>query len=163
MLGISGFIYLSCAGTQLLHIADLRQLLFFMPPWIQVWVGMMNVAVFLPILLLGIYRLRPGGAVGDAKLLITDGVYHYLRNPLYAGVSFTILGLGLILGHTGVTVAGLAWLLLCYFQSRAEEKTLAARFGDTYTVYRARTPRFVPEFRMLLRDAWRTARQGQQS
>ena len=159
-LGVTVFIYLCCAGVQFFHIANLRQLLSFMPVWIQLWVGVMNVAVFLPIFLLGILKLTPRGAVGESPDLITGGVYRYLRNPMYAGVSFTIIGLGVILGHTGVVLAGLGWLLLCYFQSKREERELTARFNDAYTAYRRQTPRFVPEFQMLLGDLWRTARQS---
>ncbi|MBN2685824.1 MAG: isoprenylcysteine carboxylmethyltransferase family protein [Pontiellaceae bacterium] len=159
-LGLTAFIYLSCAGTRLLHIADLRQLLFFIPPWIQVWVGTMNVAVFFPVFILGIYSLKPRSAVGDAQELVTSGVYRYLCNPLYAGVSFTVFGLGFILGHTGVVLAGLAWLMLCYVQSRREEKVLIARFGQSYMTYRQHTPRFVPKFNILFQDMWRIVRHG---
>lgn len=151
-VGIAVFVSVFVFSTQMLGISNLRQLLSFMPPWIQLWVGTMNVAVFLPVFLFGILALRPHGAVGDAPRLVTSGVYHYIRNPLYAGVSFTIFGLGLILGHTGVVLAGLAWLTLCYFQSKREEKELKAKFEDTYDQYKKQTPMFVPEFQILFRD-----------
>jgi protein-S-isoprenylcysteine O-methyltransferase Ste14 len=150
-LGITVFVFLFVLGTQMMGIADLRQLLSFMPAWIQLWVGAMNVAVFLPVFLFGISALKPRGAVGDSSRLITNGIYHYIRNPIYAGVSFTIFGLGLILGHTGVVLAGLAWLLLCYVQSKREEE-LKAKYNKGYDRYKKQTPLFVPEFQILFRD-----------
>ena len=71
---------------------------------------------------------------------------------MYAGVSFTLFGLGLIISSTGVAAAGLVWLVICTIQGRMEEKALAKKFGSEYLEYKKNTPLFVPEFEKLIHD-----------
>lgn len=151
-VGITVFIVSSLTVTKSLVAGNLFELLHFMPTWLIRFVGAMNVLTYLPIFIFGIYTLGTDGAIGKADKLRTWSIYKYLRNPMYAGVSFTILGIGLLIGISGVAAAGLLWLVVCYFVSLLEEKSLTKKFGKIYLEYKNSTPRFVPEFQFLIED-----------
>jgi 2-iminobutanoate/2-iminopropanoate deaminase len=54
--------------------------------------------------------------------------------------------------NLGVSLAGLFWLLICYFQAKREERELEKRFGQGYLDYKSRTPRFIPNFKEMILD-----------
>ena len=79
-----------------------------------------------------------------ATALITDGPFRFSRNPIYTGNTMFVAGLGLVFG--------VAWLLLAAAVSalltqklaiEREERHLAARFGNGWSDYAARTPRWL--------------------
>jgi protein-S-isoprenylcysteine O-methyltransferase Ste14 len=80
--------------------------------------------------------------------LVTTGPYAYTRNPMALGTILMYLGVAVWIGSLMATliVALLGGLLLSYIK-RAEEPTLAARFGDAYRAYRRRTPFLIPRLR----------------
>ncbi|MCX6089198.1 MAG: isoprenylcysteine carboxylmethyltransferase family protein [Candidatus Atribacteria bacterium] len=102
--------------------------------------------MWLPIFLSGIYYLGRRGAVGQSEQLIIQGIYRYVRNPMYSGLSLTILGVGLLLNSTGVALTGLLWLAMTFVQCKREEKELTERFGSAYVEYKNTTPMFLPDF-----------------
>ena len=114
-------------------------------------VGLVIVAVWLPLLGAGIVSLRTRGRLGDSDVLITSGPYAYVRHPLYAGLSLTVVGVGLIVGSVSVVLAGLGWLLVTRIWSLHEERSLARRFGPEYAAYRNATPALVPDVARVLR------------
>ena len=130
-------------------INDLFATLYFMPEWIIRWVGAANVIVFLPIFIIGFRTIGRKGAVGQASKLRTWSAYKYVRNPMYAGISFTIFGIGCFLGISSIVVSGLIWLIICFFQAKHEERELFEKYGDEYIVYKKRTPLFVPDFKVV--------------
>ena len=77
--------------------------------------------------------------------LVTDGLYRYVRHPLYtAGLVFIWLIpimtwnlLALIIGLSVYVITG------AYF----EERKLLLEFGDAYAEYRQHTPMLVPGLR----------------
>ncbi len=137
------------------NINDLFTILNFMPEWVIRWVGGANVTAFLPIFIIGFATLGRKGAVGQTNKLRTWSVYKYVRNPMYAGISFTIVGIGCLFGITSLVISGLIWLLICYFQSRNEERELMKRFGYEYNEYKNRTPRFIPDFERLIHHGFK--------
>ena len=82
------------------------------------------------------------------RLLVVNGPYQYVRNPMISGVLFVVLGEALIL----LSVAHAAWAAfflavnIVYIRF-VEEPQLARRFGPGYDIYRASVPRFVPRLR----------------
>ncbi|OGC18585.1 hypothetical protein A3J90_05635 [candidate division WOR-1 bacterium RIFOXYC2_FULL_37_10] len=114
-------------------------------------IGFLSVVIFLPIFLLSVYFLGRRGAVGQSPILTTNGIYKYVRNPMYSGVSFTLFGLGLLLNKTAIGLTGLTWFCLTYFQCKREEKELTERFGEEYTNYKNNTPLYMPKFDLMLK------------
>jgi len=114
-------------------------------------VGLAVVAIWLPLLLAGIASLRSRGRLGDWHVLIVTGPYAYVRHPLYAGLSMTAIGFGLMLGLRSLVLGGSGWLLVTRLWSIHEERALAGRFGSDYTAYREATPAIVPDVARILR------------
>ena len=109
------------------------------------WALMLISAVFA---VLGFYGLkRYGRAVEhweNTTRLVQDGVFRYIRHPLYASLMF--LSTGILLKDVS-SWAALAWILtLCFLvaASWAEEKENGAKFGVEYERYALKTRRYVP-------------------
>lgn len=79
--------------------------------------------------------------------LVVTGLYRFVRNPMYVGVTATILGQALLLGNNQVLELGLfVWLGFHLFVLGYEEPTLRATFSDEYRDFCANVPRWIPRF-----------------
>jgi len=114
-------------------------------------IGLGILAVWLPLLVGGVRSLQTRGRFGDSETLIVTGPYASVRHPLYAGLSLTAVGVGLVLGSRRLVAGGFGWLLVTRLWSMGEEKALAERFGAEYEAYRAATPAVIPQVRALVR------------
>ena len=119
-------------------------------------VGVLLIAVGIPLVLESFARFALKGLGTPAPILPTrhlviSGLYRYVRNPMYIGVSSVIFGQFLLLGDVnlfwyGVLVAiGFHIFVLAY-----EEPTLRRTFGEEYEVFCANVPRWIPRL-----SAWR--------
>ena len=82
--------------------------------------------------------------------VIDLGPYSMVRNPLYFFSFLGTLGLGLV--SENILFLGSATLLFLFyypFVIFSEEEYLLAKFGDDYAAYMRRTPRFIPNPRLL--------------
>jgi protein-S-isoprenylcysteine O-methyltransferase Ste14 len=88
-----------------------------------------------------------------ADTLNTTGLYSALRNPLYLGNFLMMLGVILFVRTVWAPVIySLAFWLYYERIIMAEEAFLKSKFGPAYEAYLARTPAFIPDFRL-----WRPA------
>jgi len=105
-----------------------------------------------------------------ATQLVTNGVYAYVRHPLYAAsYVFIAGGLATLFHHapyplTAVALVPVTYVLgLTAFVARREGAMLEEQFGDRYRAYRARVHPFLPlrRFEPLSGDAdrWSPGRQ----
>jgi hypothetical protein len=82
------------------------------------------------------------------KELAANGPYALVRNPMYLGRYFLILGALLLTGHLWLPVV---YTVLYYFymsnRVKREEETLRGVFGTEYEEYCAEVSRFVPSLR----------------
>jgi protein-S-isoprenylcysteine O-methyltransferase Ste14 len=77
--------------------------------------------------------------------LVTDGVFAYVRNPIYVAMAAFLLALATGLGHgANLILAAPLFALGTWIRVREEEKLLRAQFGDAYDDYVACVNRFVP-------------------
>jgi protein-S-isoprenylcysteine O-methyltransferase Ste14 len=76
------------------------------------------------------------------QLLVTRGIYRYIRHPIYAGDILLIIGLQMAL-QSWLVILALAIAAIVIRQSLAEEKLLESFFPE-YSQYCARTKRFLP-------------------
>jgi protein-S-isoprenylcysteine O-methyltransferase Ste14 len=75
--------------------------------------------------------------------LVTDGLYAWIRNPMYVGFGFMLAGLAIAFGSDWTLVLMLpAAIVLHRGVVLREEHYLEAKFGDTYRQYTARVPRY---------------------
>ena len=77
---------------------------------------------------------------------VTDGLYAFVRHPQYTGLFLLIAGF-LVQWPTLITVLMAPVLIYAYQRlARQEEGAMCERFGDVYTRYAERMPRFFPPF-----------------
>jgi protein-S-isoprenylcysteine O-methyltransferase Ste14 len=80
-----------------------------------------------------------------AKVLIVEGVYRYVRNPMHIGVFMVMFGEGLILRSIFIlTFAAFATVSHLFYIPFMEERGLDERFSEEYCVYKANVPRWIP-------------------
>jgi len=76
--------------------------------------------------------------------MVTDGLYAYVRHPQYTGLFLLIAGF-LVQWPTLITVLMTPVLTYAYVRlARQEEAAMYARFGETYALFAAATPAFIP-------------------
>lgn len=76
--------------------------------------------------------------------LVTTGPYRFVRHPLYVSGTLTFLAISLVTGSWWFIAWVLPGLILLAIRTPQEEAHLAARFGDAWHTYAARTGRFLP-------------------
>ncbi|SMM99054.1 hypothetical protein SPONL_337 [uncultured Candidatus Thioglobus sp.] len=75
--------------------------------------------------------------------LVINGVYRYIRHPMYTSVIFLCLSLMLTNAHLYAQLAMLVLFIDLILKSNVEEKLLAERFSN-YVEYKNTTGRFLP-------------------
>lgn len=77
--------------------------------------------------------------------LITNGVYRFIRHPIYLGFLFMFFGYSLALGSLFMTFV-ICFVFLLIFKNRIdiEERLLLSEFGEEYADYMRRTKRLFP-------------------
>lgn len=79
--------------------------------------------------------------------LRTDGVYAYLRHPIYSAILLAALGFTIALGSWW-TLAGVVVLTLFFMvKYRWEDRLLAQEYGTAWQEWAARTGALVPRIR----------------
>lgn len=78
-------------------------------------------------------------------VLITEGVYRFVRNPMYAAfIVFIVPGLSLLLDNPLIILSSAAMLLAFKSGIHWEEEYLRERFGIAYIDYLKRVRQIVP-------------------
>jgi protein-S-isoprenylcysteine O-methyltransferase Ste14 len=77
--------------------------------------------------------------------LVTDGIYRFVRHPMYSAYFLWALSQALLLPNWIAGPAGLVGFgTLFAFRVGREERMMLAAFGDAYAEYAARTKRIIP-------------------
>lgn len=103
-------------------------------------------------LTIGLAYIIRGGKDGKpyAEGLVTEGIFHHCRNPLYVGNIFMLLGVG-IMANSMVYVIIVIPLFLFVYQAivLAEEDFLRHQFGPVYVSYCQEVNRWIPDLKGL--------------
>lgn len=89
-------------------------------------------------------RGKPGKNFENTTKLVTTGLYHYIRHPMYG--SLLILGFGMFLksftwpSFILILIIATALFITC----KVEEKEMLRKFGEEYQAYMRKTKRFIP-------------------
>jgi protein-S-isoprenylcysteine O-methyltransferase Ste14 len=79
-----------------------------------------------------------------ASSLVTSGVYRYTRNPMYLGLSVTLMAWAVFLSNLLALVAvPLFVLYISRFQINPEERVLSSLFGAEYAAYKEKVRRWL--------------------
>ncbi len=117
------------------------------------WIGAVLAAMGFP---LAVWTARLFVTAGEGtpapwappRKLVVRGPYRYVRNPMLSSVNVMLAAEALLFGSW--YLAG--WLVVfilfntAYF-IRIEEPALERRFGESYRLYKANVPRWIPRWR----------------
>jgi protein-S-isoprenylcysteine O-methyltransferase Ste14 len=99
---------------------------------------------------LGTAQLDPGWKSLGHEKLVTDGVFHLVRHPLYL---FSILFIWLTPVMTwNILAFNIGASLYMLVGSIFEERKLATQFGQEYIAYRRNTPHIIPGTKFQKKD-----------
>ncbi len=117
------------------------------------WVGFLLIAVGVAIYASTVWNFAKIGRGTPAPIdppsnLVVRGLHRYVRNPMYVGVLFVLLGELVLFPSQAFAM----YILVCFgivnaFILLYEEPTLAEKFGEEYTEYRRRVPMWIPRLR----------------
>lgn len=112
-----------------------------LPRTVTLWLGGVIIALSIPIIISAFRALARARTAFDARkpttTLVSDGAFHYSRNPTYLSLTLLYVGLALIFGSP--------WILLMVVPAVAltqwgvvlrEERYLEAKFGEEYRRYK---------------------------
>lgn len=83
------------------------------------------------------YQIKKG------QELIMDGIYSYIRHPIYSGMALMFIGAEMVCG-SWLWVSFLCLFIGAYAQGKREEKILLAHFGREYKEYMKHTKMLIP-------------------
>ena len=79
-------------------------------------------------------------------ILVTEGVYHYVRHPMYSANWLMMIGQALVLSNWIAGFGGLVAFAYMYLSRVAkEEQMMLEQFGEPYRNYMAHTGQIVPQ------------------
>jgi protein-S-isoprenylcysteine O-methyltransferase Ste14 len=139
----------------------------WIPRWISRWqmqqdfgdstilriVGIVLILAGVPVLLDSFARFAIQGLGTPAPIfpprhLVVQGLYRYVRNPMYVALVMVITGQALLFGNLRLLEYGaIVWLSTHLFVLLYEEPKLRATFGDEYKTFCAHVPRWIPRLR----------------
>lgn len=113
--------------------------------WLGIGIGVLCVA--------GIYWLfssigsgiTPVSATRREHKLVTNGIYRYVRHPLYTIGSSLFISFGIMADNWFIILLGTLAFIVMAIRTPKEEANLIEKFGDEYSEYMKQTGRFLPK------------------
>ncbi|GIV71253.1 protein-S-isoprenylcysteine O-methyltransferase [Caldilinea sp.] len=140
----------------------LAPLLKIFTPWLDfadytlpVWAGWLGVILLLAAVLL-FWRSHvdlgrnwsPTLQLREGHALVTEGVYRYIRHPMYASQWLWVMAQALLLQNWIAGLGGIVCFTPFYFMRVApEEQMMLEKFGEEYRACMQRTGRLLPRWR----------------
>jgi protein-S-isoprenylcysteine O-methyltransferase Ste14 len=86
--------------------------------------------------------------VDPPRELVVQGLYRYVRNPMYLSVTLIVLGEVLLTRSRGLLLYWMIWFIgVSLFVIGYEEPNLRRRFGAAYDQYTQKVGRWLPTIR----------------
>lgn len=115
-------------------------------PWIYIFriSGGFLIATGAAVWFIGALRSGMDENIAENKLK-TDGIYAWVRNPMYSGWWFMITGIRLMWVNIWVLITPfINWLIMTIALKKTEEKWLLDLYGEEYMKYLRRVNRCIP-------------------
>lgn len=87
---------------------------------------------------------KPGRNFENSSKLVTTGLYHYVRHPMYGSLLFLGWGIFLKLINWQSFIIILIISVALFITCKVEEKEMLKKFGHDYKAYVTRTKMFIP-------------------
>lgn len=114
--------------------------------------SMLAIAGFIPVAHAFVRFARAHGTpfpLAPPSRLVVDGFNRLVRNPMYAGVTVSVVGQALLFGSWPLAVyAAIFWSVMASFVRFYEEPSLTRRFGADYLAYKDAVPAWIPRLPM---------------
>lgn len=88
-------------------------------------------------------NLSPFPTPKSSSVLITHGLYKFIRHPIYTGIIIFVFGYAVYSHHPMRIMVGILLFILFYLKSKYEERLLKRKF-NSYERYQSNTGRFFP-------------------
>ena len=112
--------------------------------WIFRIAGGLIIALGIVIWYIGAMRSGMDENITENKLK-TDGIYAWVRNPMYTGCWFIIIGVSFMWHNCwALPMIFVDWAIITVVLKNTEEKWLLDVYGDEYTEYKKRVNRCIP-------------------
>ena len=106
--------------------------------------GVLLILLGLAVWMTGALRSDMDENIAENRLK-TDGIYAWVRNPMYSGWWMLITGISFLWHNLWmIPVCLFNWLLMTLVLKRTEEKWLLGLYGQEYTDYMKRVNRCIP-------------------
>jgi len=89
--------------------------------------------------------ITPTSATRKQHKLVTNGVYRYIRHPLYTFGASMFVSFSMMADNWFIAALGILTFILMAIRTPKEEANLIEKFGDEYREYMKRTGRFFPK------------------
>ena len=118
----------------------------FLSGTVRIIVGVVLVGAGLALVIAANIVFRAAGTHPEpwkpSTALATNGIFAWLRNPMYVGGTIFLVGLSVLLASDWMLVMTIGFFVVLHFGFvRGEERYLEAKFGETYRQYCNRVPR----------------------
>jgi len=113
----------------------------------RVVIGVVLVGAGLTLIIPANLEFRSAGTHAEpwkpSVALVTDGIFGWLRNPMYVGGTLFLAGLAVLLASDWMLVMTVVFVMVLHFGVvKREERYLEQKFGDAYRQYQDRVPRY---------------------
>ena len=125
--------------------AYLLTLLLSLEDRIVIGVLLIVIGLGLAVSALGLFRSAKTHAEPwkPSTALVTEGIFKWLRNPMYVGVTSILAGLSILLASDWMLVMTIVFVPVIHFGViKREERYLTVKFGEPYRQYIAKVPRY---------------------
>ncbi len=115
---------------------------------VQSIIGLALIVIGLSIMIVGQVTLRRNYSgtvvIREDHQLITHGIYHFTRNPIYLGLIMVVTGLPVYVESLYGFLTSLILIPIILKRIKLEEKLLTEEFQDAYQKYKETTKKLIP-------------------
>jgi protein-S-isoprenylcysteine O-methyltransferase Ste14 len=107
------------------------------------WMAILGGLIIILALLQLNKNLSPFPTPKDKSVLLQNGLYKYMRHPIYTGIILLFSGDSVYQNSVYKLLISLLLVILFYLKSNYEEQRLEQKFSD-YKLYKSKTGKFFP-------------------
>ncbi len=150
VIRLGGFILWLSPFVYLVNPAWMSWSKIGLPEWTR-WLGV-GIGILCTLGIYWLFRsigsgITPASATRTEHKLVTNGIYRWVRHPLYTIGSSMFIAFGMMADNWFIAMFGVLAFILMAIRTPKEETNLIAKFGDEYREYMKRTGAFIPKLR----------------